>query len=75
MSCNFGEIIKKLYFLVQWKVRQRTTHATPTPPQAVTAHFQCVGRQVRIASARFTCKNHSWEGGGGRGDLQNGAIR
>jgi len=29
MSCNFGEIIKKLYFLVWWKARQRATHATP----------------------------------------------
>ncbi len=29
MSCNFGEIIKKLYLLVWWKARQRATHATP----------------------------------------------
>jgi hypothetical protein len=29
MSSNFGEIIKKLYFLVWWKARQRATHATP----------------------------------------------
>ncbi len=29
MSCNLGEIIKKLYFLVWWKARQRATHATP----------------------------------------------
>jgi hypothetical protein len=29
MSCNFGEIIKKLYFLVWWKARQRATHVTP----------------------------------------------
>jgi hypothetical protein len=31
MSNNFGEIIKKPYFLVCWKARQRTTHATPPP--------------------------------------------
>ena len=29
MSCNFGEIIKKLYLLVWWKARQRAPHATP----------------------------------------------
>ncbi len=29
MSCNFGEIIKKSYFLVLWKAHQRATHATP----------------------------------------------
>jgi hypothetical protein len=29
MSSNFREIIKKLYFLVWWKARQRATHATP----------------------------------------------
>jgi hypothetical protein len=29
MSSNFGEIIKKLYFLVRWKDRQRATHAIP----------------------------------------------
>jgi hypothetical protein len=29
MSSNFGEIIKKLHFLVWWKARQRATHATP----------------------------------------------
>ena len=37
----------------------------PTSPQAVTAHFTHGGRQVRTASARFTCENHSREGGGG----------
>jgi hypothetical protein len=37
----------------------------PTSPRAVTAHFPRVGRQVRFASARFTCENHSWEGGEG----------
>ena len=26
---DFGEIIKKLHFLVWWKARQRATHATP----------------------------------------------
>ena len=36
----------------------------PTSPRAVTAHFPRVGRQVRTASARFTCENHSREGGG-----------
>ena len=34
----------------------------PTSPRAVTAHFPRVGRQVRTASARFTCENHSREG-------------
>jgi hypothetical protein len=29
MSSNFGEIIRKLYFLVWWKARQRATHTTP----------------------------------------------
>ncbi len=29
MSSNFGEIIRKLYFLVWWKACQRVTHATP----------------------------------------------
>jgi hypothetical protein len=39
----------------------------PTPPttspRAVIAHFPRVGRQVRTARARFTCENHSREGG------------
>ncbi len=47
----------------------------PTPLRAVTAHFTRGGRQVRSASARFTRENHSRGGGGGRGDLRNGAIR
>ena len=38
----------------------------PTSPRAVTAHFPRVGRQLRTASARFTCENHSREGGEGR---------
>jgi hypothetical protein len=37
----------------------------PTSPRAVTTHFTCGGRQVRTASARFTCENHSREGGEG----------
>ncbi len=36
----------------------------PTSLRAVTAHFPHVGRQVRTASARFTCENHSREGRG-----------
>ncbi len=36
----------------------------PTSPRAITAHFPRVGRQVRTASARFTCENHSREGWG-----------
>jgi hypothetical protein len=36
----------------------------PTSPRAVTAHFPRVGRQVRFASSRITCENHSREGGG-----------
>ena len=36
----------------------------PTSPRAVTAHFPRVGWQVRLASATFTCENHSPEGGG-----------
>ncbi len=59
MSCNFGEIIKKLYFLVWWKARQRATHATPpTSPRAVTAPHvldsKC-GSQVQDLLARITC--------------------
>ncbi len=66
MSCNFGEIIQKLYFLVWWKARQRATHTPPpTSLRAVTAHFTHGVRQVRTASARFTCENHSREGGEG----------
>jgi hypothetical protein len=54
-SSNFGEIIKKLYFLVWCKARQRATHATPHP--SVIAHFTC----GELASATST------PGGGGEG--------
>jgi hypothetical protein len=51
----------------------------PRHPHAVTAHFTRGGRQVRTASANRKCDIYSREslaeGGGGRGDMQNGAIR
>ena len=58
MSCNFGEIIKKLYFLVWWKARQRATHATPHLSASRYCTFTRVGRQVQSASERFTRENH-----------------
>jgi hypothetical protein len=72
MSSNFGEIIRKPYFLVWWKARQRATHATP-----------------HLYRTFYTCWTAKWEldvrdllagitrggGGGGRGDMPNGAIR
>jgi hypothetical protein len=72
MSSNFGEIIKKLYFLVWWKARQGATHATPH------LSASCY-RMWWTASANRKCKIYLREllagGGGGRCDLRNGAIR
>jgi hypothetical protein len=64
MSCNFGKIIKKLYFLVWWKSCQRATHATPPPlREPLPVDFPCVGQQVRTASARFIARITRGRGG------------
>ncbi len=63
MSSKFGEIIRKLYFLVWWKARQRATHATPHLSASHYRTFSRVGRQVRVGCARFTHENHSRRGG------------
>jgi hypothetical protein len=75
MSSNFGEIIRKLYFLVWWKARQRAIHATP---HLSASHYRTFS-MCWMASASGMCEIYSRESlaerGGGRGDLQNGAIR
>ncbi len=66
MSSNFGEINRKLYFLVWWKARQRATQATPhlsssryrTFPTCWMAKCEL---DVREVLARIT------RGGGGEG--------
>jgi hypothetical protein len=76
MSSNFGEIIRKLYFLVWWKARQRATHATPhLSASCYRTFYTCWTAKceldVRDLLARITREGV----GGGRGDLRNGAIR
>ena len=65
MSCNFGEIIKKLYSFVWWKARKKATHATPHPSAQRNGTFytwragKCDPR-TQFLLAEFT------RGGGGR---------
>ncbi len=66
MSSNFGEINKKLYFLVWWKARQRATHATPHLAASRYRTFSTCW----TASANRKCEIYSREslaGGGGGG--------
>ena len=42
---------------------QRANHDTPHLSASCYRHFTRGGPQVRTASARFTCENHSQEGG------------
>jgi hypothetical protein len=67
MSNNFGEITKKLHFLVWWKARQRATHATPhLSASRYHTFYMCW-----MASAIHKCEIYSreslagegWEGG------------
>jgi hypothetical protein len=65
MSSNFGEIIKKQYFLVWWKARQRATHATPHLSASRYRTFYTWW----TASVNRKCKiylRESLAGGGGR---------
>ncbi len=73
MSYNFGEIIKKLYFLVWWKAHQRATHATPPPLREPLPHIlhlvdgKCEP-QVWTASANRKCEIYLQESiAGGEG--------
>ncbi len=65
MSCNFGEIIKKLYFLVCWKAAR----GLPTPPPHLSASRYRTFYTWWTASANrkceiySNCENHSREGG------------
>ncbi len=67
ISKKNGEISKNYISLFGGKPARRLPTPLPTSTRAVTAHFPRVGRQVRTPSARFTCENHSQEGGGGGG--------
>jgi hypothetical protein len=66
MSSNFGEIIKKLHFLVWWKARQRATHATPhLSTRRYHTFYTCW-----TASAIRKCKIYSRESlAGGEGGV------
>jgi hypothetical protein len=67
-SSNFGEIIKKLHFLVWWKARQRATHANPHPSASSYRTFYT----WRAASAirRYDIYSRdSLAGGGGEGGV------
>ncbi len=66
MSCNFGEIIKKLNFpcLVESPPEGYPRH--PQPLCEPLPHiFHVLDGKCEPASARFTCENHSREGGEG----------
>jgi hypothetical protein len=71
MYCNFGEIIKKLYFLVWWKARQMATQATPPPLREPLPHIF----HVLDGKCEIYLRESLGGGGGGGGDLGNGAIR
>ncbi len=72
MSSNFGEIIRKLYFLVWWKARQRATHATPhLSASRYRTVYTCWAAKCELDVRDLLAEG----GGGGRGDLRNGAIR
>jgi hypothetical protein len=68
MLCNFGEIIKKLYFLVWWKACQRSTHANPHLSASCYRTFYTWW----TASANRKCEiylQESLAGGGGKGGV------
>jgi hypothetical protein len=65
MSCNFGEIIKKLYFLVWWKARQRATHATPPPLREPLQHIlHVVDAKCELQVRDILARNTRGRGGG-----------
>jgi hypothetical protein len=73
-SSNFGEIIKKPYFLVLWKAHQRATHVTPH----LSASRYFTFYTWWTASANRKCDIYPRDSlareGRGRGELRNGAI-
>jgi hypothetical protein len=59
-SSNFGEIPKKLYFLVCWKARQRASHATPQPSASrYQTFYTWRALQVQSVVGIFTRKIYS----------------
>ncbi len=65
MSYNFGEIIKKLYFLVSRKPARGLPTQSPPPLRKLPPHiFPVVDGKVRFAVATFTRGIHSREGRG-----------
>jgi hypothetical protein len=65
MSYNFGEIIKKLYFLVSRKPARGLPTPSPPPLCKLPPHiFHVVDGKVRFAGATFTREIHSREGRG-----------
>ncbi len=65
MSYNFGEIIKKLYFLVSRKPVRGLPMPSPPPLRQPLPHiFQVVDGKVWFGSATFTRGIHSREGRG-----------
>ncbi len=65
MSFNFGEIIKKLYFLVSRKPARELPMPSPPPLRKLPPHiFHVVDGKVRFAGATFTRGIHSREGRG-----------
>jgi hypothetical protein len=50
-------------------------HHTPPLRMEISHILHVVSRQVRSADAISTRRIYSWGGGGGEGDLRNGAIR
>jgi hypothetical protein len=59
-SSNFGEILKKLYFLVCWKARQRASHANPQPSARYQTFYTWKALQVRSAVGIATRTIYSW---------------
>jgi hypothetical protein len=67
MSCNFGEIIKKLYSLWKWAKPSRHSRLPPTSSQVVMADFPHGGEKCASCRRRFHSPNllAGWRGEGG----------
>ena len=73
-SCKYGEIIKKPYFFVWGKARQRATQATPHPTASRIRGFTR-GKSADAGRGReIQMRNWDAERGGGGGEITRNLI-
>ncbi len=66
MSCNFGEIIKKLHFLVSRKPARGLPTPSPPPPRDRYRTFSMCWTASAVRECDFYSRESLAVGGGGR---------